>query len=451
MRLSNLKWVALSMLVLASCSDKDDVEIENPEGPQGNGTMEVMTPEQSKEFLQNTATDFLNLFNPADQKQFVELAAYFDENYGDLEAPDFNFDETRGPNSFLNALSRAAKGDIDALTRAANSFTFKINFDKLAGVYEPGKYQWKKTSDSNDIVFKFSDKNGNPAELTVSQPDKKTSDLDFTFVEWDYDYDSNGNWYEYEEEYQVFLSIPKTVEAKLTANGKQLAYTKCISSIDMKGHSISADVTAELENISATAKISGNDNKVEGRTDIFVNGNKVGYGYATLNGSDLCNKDKWESFEDMDEDDVDRELANMIKNGSCGGDALGKVQVYGQFTYYKEFTKDIDNYYYYGEYSKSEAQKKCQEACDRLNENIKTQLRYDGTVTDQASFQFTPYYDEWNNGKNFEYYVTGGILFPDGTSYDIDSYFEKFTNVTNKWESLLDAYEKIWNQAIGRK
>lgn len=461
MNFSNFKWAlaVLSLAVLASCGDdnKND-DIDNPEGPQGSGTMEVMTPEQSKTYLQNAVVDFLNKFNPEDQKDAIELAAYFSQEYADLEAPEeFEIEpdgNSRTPGAFLKAIAAAAKGDMDGLTRAANAYSYTLNFDRFTGVYEPSKSkgEWVKTENSNDVVFKFTNKSAQPVVLTVTQSGG-VSDFDFSLNDWDYDYNyDTGYWEEYEVKYNYYLSIPKTVTANLTENGQELANTVVVSNIDVDGHTISADVNATLMNLKTEAKISGNDSKVEANSVFYVSGEKVGSAYATLTGSDLCNKKKYESFEDMDDDQIQEEIAKMINKGDCGADLLGMVQVYGQVSYYKDMPDDLDFYaddYDYN--SKEEARNDCQKACNRLNENIKTQLRYDNTATDQASLQFIPGFDEWYGGQYWEYFVTCNLLFPDNTSYNIDSYFENFSNVTNKWDTLLDAYEKIWDTAGGRK
>ncbi len=458
MKLANFKWFALSVIVLAGCGDsKSDNELDNPDGPQGSGTTEVMTPEKSKTFLQNTATDFLNKFNPEDQKAAIELAAYYAEEYGDLDAPEEFIIKADGKNrmpaTYLKALAAAAKGDMDGLTRAATAYSYTIKFGQFTGVYEPNtkKGEWVKTGESKDVVFKFTNKGGQPVELTVSQ-DGGTYDVDFTINDWDWDYDeATGSWEDFEVEHNYYLSVPKKVNVSLKENGKELANSSVVSSIDVKGHTLSAEVVANLMNLKAEANVAGNDSKVEANTSFYVSGEIVATAYATVTGNHLCDKTKYQSFEDMDDDEVEEELSKMLKNGDCGVDVLGKVQVYGQVTYYKELPSDLDGWFDSYDYeSKETAHNECQRACNRLNDKIKTQLRYDKTATDQATLQFIPGLDEWGS-YSWEYYVTCNLLFPDKTTYSIDSYFENFTNVTNKWDTLLDAYEKIWDSAKVRK
>lgn len=457
MKISDLKWAALAVIVLASCSDKkSDGEIDNPEGPQGSGTMAVMTPEESKEFLQTTATDFLDKFKPEDQKAMIDLAGYYDTEFGDFEAPEefeIKRDDARSrtPRNFLRALASAAQGDLDGLTRAAATYSYTIKFDQFAGVYEPSKKNeaWMKTGSSKDIIFKFMNRAGQQVELKVTQSGG-VSDIDYSVTDTDWEWVDGEGYTEVEEVYNYYLSIPKTVTVTLTENGRQLAYTNMVSSIDVKGHTLSADINATLMNLGATAKVNGTDSKVEARMEFMVNNSKIASGYATLNGSNLCNIDKYEAMEDMDDDELDAELARMFSNADCGVDLLGEVQVYGQATYYKDMPEDMDGYFDYWDFDgdRNAAQKACQDACNRLNRYVKTQVRYNNTSTDQATLQFLPVFNPWYGGVDYwDYGIDAHILFPDGTSYDLESYFDKFTLVSNKWDTLIDAYETIWDQA----
>ncbi len=455
MNLSKFKWVAMALVMLCSCGGNDDNKIDNPDGPQGSGSMEEMTPEQSKEFLQTTATDFLNLFNPQDQKQVIELAAYFSSEFENYEVPEeFEIEpdgQKRTPAPYMKAVAQAAKGDLDALTRAATTYSYTIKFEKFAGIYEPDSKEerWVKTGNSSDLIFKFTNKSGQPVEMKVTQSGG-TSDLDFSVSDWDYDY-INGNYQEFEYQYNYFLFIPKNVTATLVENGQELVKTTVVSSIDVKGHKISADVNATLMNIQAIGKTEGTDSKVEATAEFYVSGEKVATSYATINGNNLCNQDKFEAMEDMDDEEVAEELAKMFKNGSCGANVLDKVQVYGQIQYYKDLYFDLDGYWSSWDYdNKATAEAECKKVCDRLNNNIKTQLRYNNTATDQATIQFVPFLDEWGS-SSWEYWVSANLLFPDKTTYNIDSYFDRFTNVSNKWNSLISSYEKLWETAGGVK
>lgn len=456
MNIKNLKWGICALALLASCGGKDNTDINNPEGPQGSGEMQQMTPEESKEFLQNTSTEFLNKFKPNDQKSIIELAAYFTSEFEDFEAPEeFEIEPDgikRTPAPYLKALAQAAKGDVDALTRAAVSYTYTLKFDLFAGVYEPDykREVWVKTGNSKDIVFKFFNKDSQPVEVKISQSGG-TSEVDFWTEDWDYDWGENG-YYEYDARYNYFLSIPKNISASVTENGKELAQSTVVSSIDIEKHTFQADVNATVMNIKANAVVSGTNTKVEARTDIFLSGEKVADTYATLNGNHLCDKSRFESMNDMDDDQIEAELLKMLKTADMGVNILDKVQVYGQMEYYRELGEDLDFYADNYDYSsKEDAKKECQKVCDRMNGKFKTQLRYNKKATNQATFILAPYFwnDSWYGKEYWECYPSLNILFTDGTTYSVESYFDQFTNVENKLHTLLNAYERIWVSAGG--
>lgn len=454
MRLTDLKWGLLGIAVLASCSDKKS-EIDNPEGPQGSGSMTVMTPEESKVFLENTATDFLDKFDPEQQRPVIELAAYYEAEYGEYDLPaNFELKESGrsySPARFLHPLAKAAQGDIDALTRAANSYSYTIRFEQYTGIYEPdpSTESWVRRADSDDVVFQFKNKSGQPVVLKVSQSGG-VSDIDLSMTDWDYEYDpETGMGEDVENTYKYYISLPKNITVTLTENGRELAKTVCKSSIDIDGHTISADVDAVLMDLRAVAKLGGTDSKVESRTEMYVNNEKLATAYATVEGSNLCNRDEYKKLADLEEDLFHDQLGKMIKSGDCGMDVMGEVQVYGQMSYYTKLPLDLDGAYYgwdMDDPEREKAQQACQQACDRLNKHIKAQLRYNNTKTDQATIIFKPYlYDEYSY---WEYYPTAYLLFPDKTTYDIEKYFSNFTGLSGKFDSLIESYLNIWDQVL---
>lgn len=436
-----LSYAVIALLCLSGCSDSDPKD--EPDGPQGSGSMTEMSPEDSKEFLTSTATEVLDLFNPADQSEAIDLAAYFDKTYGDLDLPDefleLEEDEYASPAAYMKAIRRASSGDIEALTRAAYSYSYNINFDRFAGKYEPSRYQWVKTGNSKDIIFVFTDSNNRQCELKAVKAGG-TNDFEYSYTD-DYYWDT--------ETYNYYLSIPKEVKVTLTVGGKVLAESKVVSDINIKGHTLNMEATASLCNLSAKGTVKGTDSKVEAYAEFTVGGKKAVVTNAVVNGNNLCNKDKIEDLfnEYYDEEEAEDMFLSMVTNGNCSADILGKVQVYGQIKTYDGMMYDLDGYWDRYDYdSKSMAEAACKRACANLNANIKTQVRYNGTTTDQANIVFVPYLEEWYSG--WEYWIDANIGFPDGTTYSIDSYFNRFTTVTNKLDALMDAYERAWDNAL---
>lgn len=454
MKFSYFTWAVLSAMALASCSDSNDEGEDNNFGPQGSGSMEQMTPEQSKTYLQNTVQELIDKFNPEDQRQAIELAGYFCETYGDLEMPsNFSGRASRScnPNGYFRSLALAADGNVNALSRSAYYFTYNINFNELKGIYEPDfrHDSWKKTADSDDLVFRFTNRQGQTAELKVTQSGG-TSEFDFeTYDEW-YGYDpSTGNYEDMEEYSHYYLSIPKKITATVTSNGQQLASSVVNSNINVNGHVVYADAEATVLNLKAVGKINGTDTKVEETSEVYVNNEKIASTYATVLGNSLCNPDKYEQMSEMDDEELADALARMFSKGDCGVNLLDKVQVYGQVDYYRQLPADCEDFSIYDYDSKSEGREACQEACNRLNQHIKSQLRYNNTATDQATLLFTPSLFEQTSyyWSYWEYIPSPMLLFPDGTTYEVEEYLSKFALISGKFDSLIDSYLRIWRQA----
>ncbi len=234
MKSTKILWCLPALLVFGACSDDKE---KNPDGPQGSGTMEIMSPEQSKQYLQKTASEFLDLFKPADQKEVIELASYFDATYGGYDMPE-EFDIDEDTHTFMRSLRQAAEGNFDALTRAAYSYSYTINFKRFAGIYQPNTTlrEWVRTGESDNIVFKFPKADSSDAVITVTQSGG-TSEVDFSYIEkWeDWHWNSSNNDYDKEEvreTYIYYLSIPKTVNVTLVSGGKHLAAATVVSSVD---------------------------------------------------------------------------------------------------------------------------------------------------------------------------------------------------------------------------
>ncbi|MDE5789671.1 MAG: hypothetical protein K2H96_00380 [Muribaculaceae bacterium] len=418
LKFSNLKWMGLCLLALTACDKGTD--IDNPEGPQGSGTMQALSPEESRAFIEETAGKFLMKFNPADQQEIIELAAYYDTTYGSYKLPE-NFYEIIGeivptPGEYLRHLLEATGGDLSSLTRSATDFSFGAIFKELCGIYQPdaATQSWVKTSSSDDIEFQFKNMAGEPAVMKVAQQGMGTDRVNVT--------------------------------VDLTDNGVQLANSVVSSSYDSKKHTISADVDARMMNLRAQTEIEGKDEIVESRSEFFISNEKMSTAYATLKGSGLCDAARWKELKDTESLLLDNLIGKMVKKGYGGVDVMGAIQVYGQMDYYEKLPLDIAGEFAgWGSTDKNMVKNACQEACDRLNKNIKSQVRYNGTKTDQATLLFQPGYKEWDT--MWGYSATPMIQFPDHTLYTPAEYFAGFADMAPKLGALLEAYQKIWIEA----
>lgn len=414
MKKSYLKWGVLCLAALAvGCSD-DKTEIDNPEGPQGSGSMQAMSPEESRQFLEGVAVGFMDMINPEDQRPIIELAAYYFKEYATYTLPpEFIPGASYTPTEYLRQLAEAAKGYIGSLTRAAATYSSTPSFAQYTGIYEPdaATHSWVKSADSQDIIFRFPDQTGQTAELKVSQP------------------------------------APMNMSASLTDNGTQMAATSFTASLDEKKQTLSANMEASLMNIRTTTQVAGIDSKIESRSQMFVSNAPVATAYATVEGDGLCDPERYKALKDLEKDMLDDQIGKMVKKGYCGIDLAGKVQLYGQMDYYTRLPLDIAGAYGVWDEDKAQmGQAACQQACDRLNKNITAQLRYNNTATDQATLLFRPAVK--NLGYMTEYYPESVLRFPDGSQYTPAEYFSSFTSVASRFQSLLQSYIAIWMQAL---
>ena len=154
--------------------DLGDIEIgsDTPVTPDDPNANKLYTPTESKEYLEHTALEFLNIFKPEDQKALIELCNYFANTYGDLSEPsewnlpDNDDEDYYNAANVMLALRRVVVSrDLSSMSRVADDI---YDFARFSGVYEPGTERWEKTADSKDIVFKFKGKTGQQCTLTAT-------------------------------------------------------------------------------------------------------------------------------------------------------------------------------------------------------------------------------------------------------------------------------------------
>lgn len=448
--------IALSALMVAmsSCGDKEKIDDEKDLEGEGTGTMELMTPIESKTFLENSTVEFLQKFRPADQKEVINLASWFVHEYGELDMPA-NFEYTDeevekseySPATYMRALLKGLRAaSADYIGTATTTYTYNINFDRFSGIYKPGISRWVKAGESNDIIFQFKDETGKDCELKATKADG-TSDYTYEYTDEGYNYHDQVN---YVDNYKYIISIPKTINVTLHQDGKELVNGQVKSNIDVQGHTASINVYTKVANLEAVVDFTANDTKAEQKSQLKVNGDVVASSRADITGNNLCNIDAIrKSVENGDSDnDV---LLSYIQAGSAKVDMLSKVQLYGNVTFNREVLNAIDgdfdygDSYYYEYHSKVEAEAAAKKACDNLNQYVKAYARYNNTTTDQATIIFKTKEYRWGDSGDFD--IEPLLQFEaDKTTYTFEDYFETgFTGVEDLWNSTIKNYEKLWD------
>lgn len=406
---------------------KADIELGDIElGGSGDVETGALSPTEAKEYLESVATDFLGLFNPDDQAELIEFANYFVNTYGDLDEPEEwgLDDEDDSPSPYFSAkkvmrnLRKAVSGaDPSALTRA---FDDCYDFSRFSGVYEPGSSAWLKTGESNDIVFKF--KNGRGQQCTVSASGSGG--------EWSVSYDGSE------------VRTPENVTVTVVEGSTTYARATVRSNVSESGHSASISIDATAANIGVVTTIDGTDTKIAMKSVFTVSGKEVVTTTASVGGSDLCNRDKWERI--IDDEDTDAAYRNLGK-AVAEIDLLNRLQIKAEVSDFESIDSAVDNEYGDWDYDdKSAAKAACSADCDVLNAKIIANVYYSSPER-QAEIWFQPELDE--DMYYWEWYVTPCLRFiSDGTTYSFEDYFgnSRFASVENQWDVLYNGYKNLW-------
>ncbi len=422
----------MGMMGLSSCSD-DDSPLE-PDKPKGE--MEKLTPEESKDFLDNSAKTMMNTLNASDQESFIKTASYAYENYADIEFPDKSGDdnERKNPALFLKNLANAVKqGSAHAMAAASYTYVYDYDYREYYGVYEVRGSEWVKTEDSENIVFKFRNYDRSTCILTL-EPSKEFSDID-----WENEYD---DYYSETEEY--YVKIPKTVKVTLVSGTKTLVNGTVNTSVSKTAHTVSADANITVENINAQCQINGTDTKVDAAFATTVGGKLFVKGNTSINGTHLCDVDFFRNNDIESED-----LYNYFKSGTANANAMDLVQIDAKAEFTREFCAILDRSYYNYDYdTETEAETAIANDVKLYNQYISANVRYNNTKTVQAKLKFD--YEHESYYRGWEYYIIPLIQFEgDGSTYTFEEYFEKgFGSVENQWNSLVRSYKSIWNSVL---
>lgn len=426
--------VMAGMTVAVSCSDNDK-DPNAPDDPKGE--MEEMTPDESKDFLESSARTMINTLDASDQEDFIKTVSYACENYGDLQLPD-NFDvesDESNPTNFLKSLKSAvSQGAAYAMGSSYYTYVYNIDYRKFKGVYEVRGYEWRKTENSDNIVFKFRGYDNSDCVLTV-EPSKDYSDLDFKT-----EYDD----YYYSETNEYYIKIPKTVKVTLVAGTRTLADGTVNTSISKNAHKVSANADITIANINAKCSIDGSDSKIEAAFVSTVNGKIFTKGNTTVNGSHLCDVEYF-----MDNEIESEDIYKYFSSGTANINAMDLVQVDASANLTRELCKLFDRWYDSEEYdNQADAETAIAADVKVFNKCISADVRYNNTKTVQAKLKFD--YTFYDNYYWWEYEIIPVFKFEsDGSSYSFDEYFERgFGSVERQWSSLVRSYERLWNSAL---
>lgn len=417
---------AVAMCTVSACGgDDDDKGIVNPDPiPSPDPVEGVLSAEDAKEYVEDTASDFLDLFNANDQKQVVDLADYVAETYGDLEIPEAwggVEDYALNPASFTSALVQAVRThSFNPLSRAA--YTYEYSFSDFTGVYEPGRYAWEKTSDSNDLIFRFRGPKGN-CELKVTASGKSC-----TIEDYDDYYDE-----------AIRVNIPKNVNVTLTEGSTTHVNLSVVNELNINGHSYNVSVKGTVANLGIEVESRGSDSQLTESQKLSIDGKVYQTSVATVNGRNMLDEN---TLDRLDEDNA----GSVFQNGTAAVNIMGNIEVKGQVKSLSNILKVADDTYFdkWGDYSKDEAISRCRTACNTINSNITADVYFGGNSAVQASLIFQPELED-----DYYWYVEAvpAIKYAaDGSTQTFDEALDSFNfgSLERQWESLVNSYRRLF-------
>lgn len=436
-----------SACLISSCKGGDDPTGGLLDDPKG--TMEVLSPDEQKDFLVDVGEELINTFNPNDQKEAVELAdelyykyknydwdaigEEFEDELDDIYSTEFEsfFGMPRRMIDVINGKKKVSLENKEILL-TLSKFGRIIEFDDKNKTVKITK------TDDPSVVAKFSDPEGTKCELKVWGEGKEIEGS-YTYEDghWDYNYDE---WVS-DGKRTIRVKVPRTIKMYLKHGSNSLIsftfnwdsnikdYVNTSLNLQVINLVFAEETKVSTTEASAVFSFSYGD---KGLIAAAVNLPK----YELIDwegGKDITEEEGENWLEEYD--DKYKSMLGKIGKGEVKLDILGKVQLRGGVT---DGAALVDAYYNWGDKYYNDEQDECQDLCDLLNKYIYLSVYYNNTTTEQAKLLMQVYEDYYG------YDIEPIMYFPqDETSIAVMTYFN-----SSKFLGLVDLVEELANSYI---
>lgn len=398
-------------------------------------------PEQvykDKEFLENTAKEFVGLFNKDQFKSYTSI-------YRALEKSNAN-DVSDELGDVIDELCKTTVEETSVLKH----YRYVYYLAAVKGEYElKSDKKWYRNSHVDDNVHRiiFNDADGRRCVVEVKTSGKTKEVYFYDNVRKNrYDYHT-GTYYTKKEEYRA--KLPEKIQATVTRGGVQL---------------MSATVNVDLSKIKEGQKINPSSDSfsmsytlnikdlvdISAYTSYVAQGeSKAGFtvkkdGRTILTASALANSAlKSTSVEDFNESDK-----NNLNAGSVEIDILGKIQLKGKSSNMSTVVNALDAKSDRYDYSSVKSK------ADKINGAANIVMYYDGSSATRGWLSMAvdskevQVYDHWDSETltpiyvtKTKYELTSAINFSDGSSYFVEKYFTE-----DAFKSLVDQFNKLYDE-----
>lgn len=456
-----ISMAAVAAMALVACGDDEEGVVPGPDpvipdGPQG--TMEVLNPTESKEFLEKSSIDFMNKFNAQDQSAIINHASYFCDAYDGYDV-DIKFESEK--HSAGHAAARFMRGFSGALrtaspsraTAAATTYVYNVSEKDVTGVWAPdaASMTWKKIADSKNVEVRFKGHGNADCVLLVEfSGDHMTGDI--SVPEYNEDW-IDGEYVEYTDTTKVNYSVPRNIKFSFTAGRSVLAEGTVLTDLNEDAHTLSVKVNTTVANLAVSSVTEGTDTEISAVSSFTVNGEVLVTEKATVNGTHMCDRD-W--IERLIEEEIP--VQDTFNKAVATANVNNQVSIDADINVTKALVDVVKGGNYFDSYEynrdKAAAESAVKNYCDVVNRYCKGIVRYNNTTTTQATFEMGYTFEAWSTEgwESWEYweYETQPLLrFSDDTTYSFEEYFESgFGNVEKTAENLSDTYESLWHRAI---
>lgn len=451
--------LASSVCFISSCNppepDPSGDLIEDPKG-----TMELLSPDEQKDLLVDVGEELISKFNPADQKEAVDLADDLYYKYKNYDWDDINeefedfysseFESFFGmPRRIIDVINGKKKISLEnkEILLTLSKFGRLIEFDDKNKTIQITK------TDDKSIVAKFSDSKGTKCELKAWGEGKE---IEGSYTYEDYHWEYPQKWDEYWQEWvtdwengerisdgkrTIKVKVPTTIKMHLKHGSNSLVsftfewdtnikdYVNTSLTLQVINLVFAEDTKVSTTEASAVCSFSSGN---QGLIAVAVNMPK--YGLIAWEGGMDITEDEGENW--LEEYDEKYEaLLGKVGKGEVKLDILGKIQFNGGVI---DGAALVDAYYNWEDKYYSDDLTRCKDLCGLLNKYIYLSVYYNNTTTEQAKLMMDVYEEKWG------YDVEPVMYFlQDQTSIAVMTYFN-----SSKFLGLLDLVEDLANSYI---
>ncbi len=419
--------LALTVAVsLTACSDDDDKNDPTPDPEDVNGsTVYDETTTTEDQWISQTATKVLNLFNPNDQKSVINFFNDLDDLYGDYDMPE-EWDDAASDdaNRAAHALAQALRsGAYFNLASRAKSYTIALS--RFSGVYIPNsRYrEWVKSSDSDDVVFQFNNSSGVACEIRVAGQSST----------WTNSFRADGDNYK--------VTVPKTLTLTAKQGNTTLVTVVVDSDVTIDSHAnVNTDIKASNLHLAEVASCTNTSGTVS--VTLYVNDEVVVTGKGTINGQHLCSYDTWV---DVAEDGMPAIAQQMLKSGEATVNIIGNIIVTGKISNPYNFFDVLDEGYW-DTWDYSYPEREAKSAATKIANACSASMTFNGSSKERGTLGWEAY-QSWAWGNNQEWSVRPTLCLATSSSpIAFDTYFNRarFGSVEDLFESVRNSYENAF-------